>query len=143
MLLRRALGRFVSGTAAVCRRQELPAVALIRNVQWSAMPAGSSAATTFVQLRSRSSSSSPPIENRKIAFVGSYTGFKPGQLGWVGTPNAGAGISAFGFDPKTGKLSDLFKVTAQDSPTWLEVRSTYNSYCISSAVQPYHKKKLL
>jgi hypothetical protein len=53
----------------------------------------------------------PPPVNRSIrpmstaasasrhAYVGSYTGFQEkGVLGWVGTANAGAGITCFTFD---------------------------------------------
>lgn len=76
-----------------------------------------------------------PTIMSKVAFVGSYTGFTtPGQLGWVGTPNPGVGISAFSFDDVTGKLVDLGKHVAQDSPTWLEVseqRFTAFDLCVA------------
>ena len=55
-------------------------------------------------------------------YAGSYTGFtKPRTLGWVGTPNPGAGITHFRLNASTAKLEPSGHVVAQDSPTWLEV----------------------
>ena len=55
------------------------------------------------------------------AYVGCYTGFtEKGVLGWVGTPNAGLGITHFLLDEATGKLTSTGEVTEQDSPAWLE-----------------------
>ncbi len=55
------------------------------------------------------------------AFVGCYTGYEPGQLGWVGSKQPGEGILSFSFDNADGSLSPTGKLTRQDSPTWLEV----------------------
>lgn len=56
----------------------------------------------------------------RVAYVGSYTGFDPGQLGWVGTTEAGKGISVFRFDEATGKLAPtgttIEQVTGHASP---------------------------
>lgn len=53
---------------------------------------------------------------RRTAYVGSYTGFdKKGQLGWVGTPNAGKGISIFEFDEDKGTLTPTGRVIEQVS----------------------------
>ena len=59
------------------------------------------------------------------AYVGSYTGFEEqGVLGWVGTANAGAGITHFLFNEDTGKLTPTGQVVTQDSPAWLEIDPT-------------------
>ena len=54
-------------------------------------------------------------------FVGSYTGFEPGQLGWVSSKQPGVGILSFAFDSSNGSLNPTGKETKQDSPTWLEI----------------------
>lgn len=54
-------------------------------------------------------------------FVGCYSGYEPGQLGWVGSTQPGEGILSFSFDSDTGSLSPLSGVTEQDSPAWLEI----------------------
>ena len=54
-------------------------------------------------------------------FVGSYTGYEPGQLGWVGSKQPGEGIRSFKFNSSNGSLAPTGKVTKQDSPTWLEI----------------------
>lgn len=59
--------------------------------------------------------------SQHYAFVGSYTGFKPGELGWVGSKHPGDGILTFVFNSSDGSLVPLGKVTKQDSPTWLEI----------------------
>nr|WP_306264069.1 lactonase family protein [Pararhizobium sp. IMCC3301] len=59
--------------------------------------------------------------SQHYAFVGCYSGFAPGQLGWVGSNNPGEGILCFSFNSADGSLSPTGKVTKQDSPTWLEV----------------------
>lgn len=59
--------------------------------------------------------------SQQYAFVGSYTGFAPGQLGWVGSKQPGEGILSFSFDRENGSLSPTGKLTKQVSPTWLEV----------------------
>ncbi len=59
--------------------------------------------------------------SRRHAYVGCYSGFtEKGVLGWVGTPNAGVGITHFLLDQATGKLTPTGTVTEQDSPAWLE-----------------------
>lgn len=58
---------------------------------------------------------------RGFAFVGCYSGFEPGQLGWVGSRQPGEGILTFAFDPADGPLSSTPRLTRQDSPTWLEL----------------------
>ena len=55
------------------------------------------------------------------AFVGCYSGYAPGQLGWVGSKRPGEGILCFSFDDASGALSPTGAVTQQDSPTWLEL----------------------
>lgn len=57
------------------------------------------------------------------AFVGSYTGFEPGQLPWVGTKEPGEGILTFMFNDSDGSFAPTGKLTKQDSPTWLEIHS--------------------
>ncbi|MEP1209200.1 MAG: lactonase family protein [Rhizobiaceae bacterium] len=57
---------------------------------------------------------------RRFAFVGCYSGFEPGQLGWVGSNLPGEGISSFHFDEANGELSATGHVTRQASPSWLE-----------------------
>ena len=42
---------------------------------------------------------------QRVAFVGSYTGFAQGQLGWVGTAEPGKGITPFLFDESKGTLT--------------------------------------
>ena len=59
--------------------------------------------------------------SQHYAFVGSYTGFLPGQLGWVGSKQPGQGILSFSFHDADGSLSPTGKLTKQDSPTWLEL----------------------
>lgn len=59
--------------------------------------------------------------SKNYVYVGSYTGFKPGDLGWVGSTQPGKGILFFLFDNSEGKLIPTGKVIQQDSPTWLEV----------------------
>jgi 6-phosphogluconolactonase len=59
----------------------------------------------------------------KHLFVGSYTGFEPGQLGWVGSKQPGEGILSFKFNSSDGSFAPTGKVTKQDSPTWLEIHS--------------------
>lgn len=59
----------------------------------------------------------------KYLFVGSYTGFEPGQLGWVGSKQPGEGILSFRFNSSDGSLAQTGKVMKQDSPTWLEIHS--------------------
>ncbi len=54
------------------------------------------------------------------AFVGCYSGFEPGQLGWVGSDQPGTGILPFVFDSDDGTLTPAGEVIAQASPTWLE-----------------------
>ena len=54
-------------------------------------------------------------------FVGSYTGYEPGQLGWVGSKNSGQGILSFTFNSSNGSFTSTGNLTKQDSPTWLEV----------------------
>lgn len=39
------------------------------------------------------------------AYVGSYSEFTPGQLGWVGSKQPGDGILAFLFNTEDGSLS--------------------------------------
>ena len=59
--------------------------------------------------------------SQQHAFVGCYSGYTPGQLGWVGSEQPGEGILTFSFNSADGTLSPTDKVTKQDSPTWLEV----------------------
>jgi len=59
--------------------------------------------------------------SQQYAFVGCYTGFEPGQLGWVGSKQAGEGILSFSFNGEDGSLTPMGKITKQDSPTWLEI----------------------
>ncbi|MFY0610788.1 MAG: lactonase family protein [Hyphomicrobiaceae bacterium] len=61
--------------------------------------------------------------SQRYAFVGCYTGYTPGQLGWVGSKRPGEGILAFAFNNAEGSLSALGLVAKQDSPTWLELHS--------------------
>jgi 6-phosphogluconolactonase len=64
-------------------------------------------------------------ERHRHAYVGCYTGFtEQGVLGWVGTANAGTGITRFLLTESTGKLTPTGEVVAQDSPAWLEVDPT-------------------
>lgn len=57
---------------------------------------------------------------RHHAYVGSYTDYEPGQLGWVGSTRPGEGITCFEFDSNSGKLTPTGRVTRQASPSWLE-----------------------
>ncbi|WP_306259556.1 lactonase family protein [Pararhizobium sp. IMCC21322] len=59
--------------------------------------------------------------SQHYAFVGCYSGFAPGQLGWVGSKNPGEGVLSFSFNSADGSLSPTGKVAKQDSPTWLEI----------------------
>jgi len=59
--------------------------------------------------------------SHQYVFVGCYTGFAPGQLGWVGSKQPGQGILTFSFNDADGSFSPTGKVTKQDSPTWLEI----------------------
>jgi 6-phosphogluconolactonase len=61
--------------------------------------------------------------SQQYAFVGCYSGYEPGQLGWVGSKEPGEGISSFTFNSADGSLSPIGKVTKQDSPTWLQIHS--------------------
>lgn len=56
-------------------------------------------------------------------FVGSYTGFEPGQLPWVGSKQPGEGILSFAFNSSDGSLAPTSKLVEQDSPTWLEIHA--------------------
>jgi 6-phosphogluconolactonase len=58
---------------------------------------------------------------KKHLFVGSYTGFEAGQLGWVGSKQPGEGILSFTLNSSDGSLAPTGKLTKQDSPTWLEI----------------------
>ncbi|MBL8211758.1 MAG: lactonase family protein [Bryobacterales bacterium] len=58
--------------------------------------------------------------SQRYAFVGCYSGYVPGQLGWVGSKQPGEGILSFAFQDD-GSLKPTGIVTKQDSPTWLEV----------------------
>ncbi len=58
---------------------------------------------------------------QQYAFVGCYSGFAPGQLGWVGSTQPGKGILSFAFDEEGGSLTPTGRITEQDSPTWLEI----------------------
>ncbi len=58
---------------------------------------------------------------RQYAFVGCYSGFTPGQLGWVGSKQPGRGILSFAFHEEDGSLTPTGRITEQDSPTWLEI----------------------
>lgn len=62
--------------------------------------------------------------SQRYAFVGCYSGFTPGQLGWVGSRQPGEGILCFSFDDANGSLSATGRLTRQDSPTWLEVHAS-------------------
>lgn len=57
---------------------------------------------------------------RHYAYVGCYSGYEPGQLGWVGSTQPGEGILTFEFDTDSGSLTPTGRLTRQDSPTWLE-----------------------
>lgn len=59
--------------------------------------------------------------SQQYAFVGCYSGYAPGQLGWVGSKQPGQGILSFSFNEADGSLSPTGRVTRQDSPTWLEI----------------------
>lgn len=54
-------------------------------------------------------------------YVGCYSGFAPGQLGWVGSQQPGAGILTFLLDTGDGSLAPTGRLVKQDSPTWLEI----------------------
>lgn len=55
------------------------------------------------------------------AYVGCYSEFTPGQLGWVGSKVPGEGILSFAFNIEDGSLSPIGEVAKQASPTWLEI----------------------
>ena len=57
----------------------------------------------------------------QFVFVGCYSGYEPGQLGWVGSKQPGEGILSFSFNPDNGSLAPTGRITKQDSPTWLEI----------------------
>ncbi|MEQ9639718.1 MAG: beta-propeller fold lactonase family protein [Alphaproteobacteria bacterium] len=59
--------------------------------------------------------------SQQYAFVGCYSGYEPGQLGWVGSTQPGEGISCFSFDSADGTLTPTGMITKQDSPSWLEI----------------------
>ena len=59
--------------------------------------------------------------SKQVVFVGCYSGYEPGQLGWVGSRQPGEGILSFSFNPDDGSLAPTGKITKQDSPTWLEI----------------------
>ncbi len=61
--------------------------------------------------------------SQRYAFAGCYSGFAPGQLGWVGSKQPGEGILCFSFNDADGSLSPTGRLTRQDSPTWLEVHA--------------------
>ena len=52
--------------------------------------------------------------SQQYAFVGCYSGFAPGQLGWVNSKNPGEGILSFLFNSGDGSLSPTGKVTKQE-----------------------------
>lgn len=58
--------------------------------------------------------------SKRYAFVGCYTDYEPGQLGWVGSQHPGEGITTFQFDETDGKLTPTRHLAKQASPTWLE-----------------------
>jgi len=60
---------------------------------------------------------------QNYAFVGCYSEYEPGQLGWVGSKTPGKGILSFAFDAETGSLTPTGHVAEQTSPTWLEMHS--------------------
>lgn len=57
----------------------------------------------------------------RYVFVGCYSGYEPGQLGWVGSKQPGEGILSFLFNGEDGSLAPTGKLMQQDSPTWLEI----------------------
>lgn len=59
--------------------------------------------------------------SEQYAFVGCYSQFEPGQLGWVGSTQPGEGIVSFSLDSDSGALTPTGNVVKQDSPTWLEI----------------------
>lgn len=59
--------------------------------------------------------------SQHYAYVGCYSEFKPGQLGWVGSLQPGEGILSFSFDTEDGTLTPIGEVMKQASPTWLEL----------------------
>ena len=61
------------------------------------------------------------LTSKKHLFAGSYTGYEPGQLSWVGSKQPGEGILLFTFDSSNGALNPTGQVIKQDSPTWLEI----------------------
>lgn len=75
--------------------------------------------------------------SRQYLFVGSYTGFEPGQLGWVGSKQPGVGILSFAFDSSNGSLTPTGKETKQDSPTWLEIHPN-RSFLIATHELSHH-----
>lgn len=73
----------------------------------------------------------------RFAFVGCYSGFEPGQLGWVGSGTPGEGITSFLFDEATGHLTATGHVSRQQSPTWLEP-SPCNRFLIATHELSHH-----
>lgn len=57
----------------------------------------------------------------RYAYVGCYSGYEPGQLGWVGSRTPGRGILTFAMDTETGRLTATGHLAEQTAPTWLEV----------------------
>ena len=49
----------------------------------------------------------------RFAFVGCYSGFAPGQLGWVGSKHPGVGILSFAFNSADGSLSPTGRVRSR------------------------------
>ncbi|MFN7939797.1 MAG: lactonase family protein [Bryobacteraceae bacterium] len=73
---------------------------------------------------------------QQYAFVGCYSGYVPGQLGWVGSKQPGQGILSFSFNPADGSLSSTGKVTPQESPTWLEIHPNRRFLVASHELSP-------
>ncbi|MFC1552008.1 lactonase family protein [Candidatus Latescibacterota bacterium] len=76
-------------------------------------------------------------KRQQYAFVGSYTGFEPGQLGWVGSKQPGEGITTFSFNSADGSLSPTGTITKQDSPTWLEIHPN-GRFLVATHELSYH-----
>lgn len=75
--------------------------------------------------------------SQRYAFVGCYSGFKPGQLGWVGSQNPGQGITSFRFNEANGALTPTGHITIQNSPAWLEP-SPCRRYLIATHELSHH-----
>ncbi len=75
--------------------------------------------------------------SQQYAFVGCYSGFAPGQLGWVGSKQPGQGILSFSFNNADGSLSPTGTVTKQDSPTWLEIHPN-RRFLVATHELSYH-----